>query len=304
MMREYLGIYLRGMSMGAADLVPGVSGGTVALITGVYERLVVALASISWRLVPLLAAGHWRRAWVTIDGTFLLSIGAGALTSILLLASIINRALNTHPEVLWAFFFGLVAASALLLWQRELGHMLWKERCLVVIGAVFVAVMSLSPAGVVNTGPLAFFLAGAVAICAMILPGVSGSFVLLVLGMYQPVIAALLGPKPLEFTLFILGCGLGLLLFSRLLQRLLDRARRTLMATLNGFLLGSLVMLWPWQQALSTVVDRHGEARVLQRLPVLPDQYQADPHLVAVMAACIAGLLLVTLLHYWAIRSS
>ncbi|MEM9314042.1 MAG: DUF368 domain-containing protein [Pseudomonadota bacterium] len=240
------GIVLRGLLMGAADIVPGVSGGTMAFITGIYARLLSAITAVDLALLRLLLKGTWEEAWRRVDGTFLVALVSGILISVLSLAQLISYLLVAQPLMLWSLFFGLILASAFVLLRRierfgpgvALG---------LVFGAATAAFVGLSPALAFPAGPAGFFFAGFIAICAMILPGISGSFILVLLGMYARVLAAIESFNLLPLGLFALGAGCGLLAFSRALRFLLDQFHGPTMATLTGFLLGSLPVVWPWK---------------------------------------------------------
>ena len=293
------GIYLRGIAMGAADLVPGVSGGTIALITGVYARLIAAIASVGPEAFILILRGRVADAWKSIDGNFLLTLGAGIATAVVGLASLLDWLLQHYPLPLWAAFSGLVLASALSLVLENYRQWSSKEWVLFVVGVAVAVFVALTQAVQMPITPWGIFLGGCVAICAMILPGISGSFLLLLMGMYQPVISAVVNLELEILVLFAMGCGVGLMVFSRLLQRLLSVAEQSTMATLFGFLLGSLVILWPWQISLSSVVDRHGEMRAIQTLPVTPGYFAeqvGDPMLLPSLGAFAVGIVAVHLL--------
>ncbi|MFP1682881.1 DUF368 domain-containing protein [Alloalcanivorax sp. C16-1] len=244
------GVFLRGLAMGAADVVPGVSGGTLALITGIYEELIDTLGGIGPGLL-----GVWRRQgfaafWRAGNFTFLFTLLAGIVTSIALLARLMTWLLEHHPVPVWAFFCGLILASIFLVLAplKKRGPPQWLA---FVVGTGAAVAISLAP-GLTAFGvsPLIFFLGGAVAICAMILPGISGSFILLLLGLYPSVLAAVdAGDGPLLLS-FVAGCALGLLAFVRLLKWLLHHYHDTVMALLGGFMAGSLVKLWPWRLPL------------------------------------------------------
>jgi len=301
MNQSKLGIFLRGVAMGAADLVPGVSGGTIALITGIYARLIAAIASVGPSTLSLLLRGRVSDAWKAIDGPFLLVLGAGIATAVIGLASLLDWLLQHFPLPLWAAFSGLVLASALSLVKQN--YRLWssKEWPLFIIGIGVAVFVGLTQAVQLPITPWGVFLAGSVAICAMILPGISGSFLLLLMGMYQAVISAVVNLELVTLGLFALGCGMGLLLFSRLLQRLLLVAEQRVMAMLLGFLLGSLIILWPWQVTVSSVLDRHGEMRAVQTLPVTPGHYAeqvGDPMLLLSFVSFITGFVAVQLLMF------
>jgi putative membrane protein len=296
-MKGWLGIYLRGVAMGTADLVPGVSGGTIALITGIYARLLAALSQANGETVMLLARGHFARCWERIDGSFLLVLAAGMGTAILGFAEGIQFLLAHYPLVLWSFFFGLVLASAVMLLVTELSAGDTLGYFLVVLGASAAALIGLLPQGSIASLPGAFFLAGMLAITAMLLPGISGSFILLLLGMYAPVISAVTERDLTLLAVFAAGCAVGLLTFSRVLHWLMQSFRKSLMATLAGFLAGSLVILWPWQLVQSVIIDRHGEARSASSLPISPARFAAelgDPQLLLCGIGALVGIVVVT----------
>ena len=294
-----LGIYLRGIAMGAADLVPGVSGGTVALITGIYGRLISAIASVGIDILALVTRGRIAEAYKAIDGNFLLLLAAGIGTAIVGFAAILNWLLLHYPLPLWATFSGLVLASALSLVKQNCRSWTFRDWSLFTTGVAVAVSVGLTQAIQIPLTPLGIFFAGSIAISAMILPGISGSFLLLLMGVYQPIIAAVVNLELVTLALFALGCGMGLIFFSKLLQRLLAVAEKATMATLFGFLLGSLVILWPWQITVSSVIDRHGDMRAVQTLPVSPIYYAeqvGDSMLLMCIGGFIAGVVAVRLL--------
>ena len=301
----WLGIYLRGIAMGAADLVPGVSGGTIALITGIYTRLVSAIANVGPRVMKLLLRGRVLEAWKAVDGQFLLALAAGIATAVASLATILDWSLKHYPLPIWSAFSGLVLASAVSLINENYRPWSIREWSLFLIGIIVAMFVGLTQAVQLPITTWGIFIAGSVAVCAMILPGISGSFLLLLMGMYQPVISAIVEFEVSTLALFGLGCGAGLLVFSRLLQRLLLVAEQPTMATLFGFLAGSLIILWPWQVTVTSVLDRHGEMRPVQTLPVTPGHYAeqvADPMLLLSLLGFIVGIVVVRLLAVLARR--
>ena len=294
-----LGVYLRGIAMGAADLVPGVSGGTVALITGIYGRLISAIASVGIDMLSLVFRGRIAEAYKAIDGNFLLLLAAGIGTAIVGFAAILNWLLLHYPLPLWATFSGLVLASALSLVKQNYRSWSLRDWSFFTIGVAVAVSVGLTQAIQMPLTPLGIFFAGSIAISAMILPGISGSFLLLLMGVYQPIIAAVVNLELVTLALFALGCGVGLIFFSKLLQRLLAVAEKATMATLFGFLMGSLVILWPWQVTVSSVVDRHGDIRAVQTLPVSPTYYAqqvGDSMLLLCIGGFIVGVVAVRLL--------
>lgn len=259
------GILLRGMLMGAADIVPGVSGGTMAFITGIYQRLLTAITAFDLVLARLVFGGRWAEAWRRADGAFLVALVGGIGVSVFSLARVITLLLDTQPLALWSFFFGLILASAAVLLRHVAA---WSPPAVagLAAGVVFAGFIGLSPAFDFPVGPVSFFVAGFIAICAMILPGVSGSFILVLLGMYPRVLAAIETFDLPLLLLFALGAACGLLAFSRLLRFVLERFHAITLATLTGFLIGSLPVVWPWK------LNSPGE---VPARPVGPPEYAA-----------------------------
>jgi putative membrane protein len=221
------------------------------------------------------------------------------LSSVVALASLLNWLLLNYPLPLWSLFCGLILASAIHLFYKSRIDWTGRDYALWLTGIGVATVIGLMQATQLPVGSFSIFLAGAVAISAMLLPGISGSFLLLILGMYQPVISALVNVDLITVGIFALGCLCGLLVFSRVLKLLLARAQRATMAILYGFLLGSVIMLWPWQQPVSSMIDRHGENRVIQTVPVLPQAYEemvGEPMLWLCLLTFTLGAGLVSLL--------
>lgn len=298
--RHYLLVFIRGMLMGAADVIPGVSGGTIAFITGIYERLVNALRAFSPAAFKLWWQQGFAAFWRHVDGTFLLSLFAGVIASILSLAHSITYLLDAYPLVVWGFFFGLIVASSVFV-MREISP--WSPRVLGMLAlgiALALLVALLKPVQLPVNG-LSIFLAGMIAICAMILPGISGSFLLLMMGFYPVFLQALVEVNITVLGIFISGCAVGLLAFSHLLAWLLRHYHRGTLALLSGFLVGSLVIVWPWKKVISTTLDRHGEEIPLVQENISPWHYQelmGDAQLWGVVSAALAGLLIVIILEY------
>jgi putative membrane protein len=251
-------LFLKGMSMGAADVVPGVSGGTIAFISGIYEELLGSIKSIgpdTWRALRQQGV---LAAWRQINGDFLLTLVAGIITSIALLVRPITWALQAHPVLIWGFFFGLIATSV---WLCGKLVKRWGAAPLLglLLGAAIALFIGLAEPGTATESLAFYFMAGAIAICAMILPGISGSFILLLLGAYVPVMTAVKGFDLPVIIVFGTGCLFGLLAFSRVLNWMFARHHDLTVATLTGFLLGSLYIVWPWKQVLSTRIVHPGK---------------------------------------------
>ena len=243
---EVLGIVTRGMAMGAADVMPGVSGGTIAFITGIYPRLITSLTSFDFSALSLVFKLKIAEAWKQVDGNFLLSLFTGILCSIYLFSHVVAYAFERFPVLLWSFFFGLIVASVILM-LLELGRLRLRETLPLIAGVAFVFLISVSPAGNLSPSPLFVFLAGFIAISAMLLPGVSGAFLLLLMGLYTPTIDAVRNLDLMYIVIFASGAALGFLSFSRLIKWLLTRFYRPTLLFLIGLLIGSLYVVWPWQ---------------------------------------------------------
>ena len=298
-------IFLRGMAMGAADLVPGVSGGTIALISGIYLRLIQAIAQCDVTAIGLLMGRQWGAFWHRIDGRFLLVLVAGIGFAVVLLARLIRDLLLTQSLPLWSFFFGLVLASVLILKSGARGS--WYNPILAGLACLLAGSLALMPPSDVLSGYSGLFCGGAIAICAMILPGISGSFLLLLLGLYPTVITAISEFDVAILGVFAAGCVAGLTTFSRLLNWVLIQYYDQTLSVLRGFLLGSLLALWPWQHTLVSLLDSHGNERVLQRQPVLPQVFAADggdPQVLMCAIAALSGASIVLLMNRWQSRQA
>ena len=286
------GIYARGLAMGAADVVPGVSGGTLALITGIYEELIDTLGGIGPHLFSVWRRDGFASMWRQANLTFLLVLLAGVFSSIAVLASVITHLLATYPVPMWAFFSGLIGASVWLVLAR-LRSISAAMIINLLAGFVLAWWIGTQPGlQAVADGPLVFFASGALAICAMILPGISGSFILLLLGMYQAVLGAVHEREFLLLLSFVAGCAIGLLLFVRVLKFMLHRYHDPVMGLLAGFMAGSLNKLWPWRVPVEgTLLEQN----------LLPSVYTQSSGLPAMQGwaalALVTGVALVWLLY-------
>ena len=298
-------VAVKGACMGAADVIPGVSGGTIAFIMGIYDEFVGSLASINGEALKLLLKGRFSAFWKHINGSFLLSLVAGIGISIIALAGLMQMLLSDFPIQTWAFFFGLIVASSIFIIRGISG---WKirEGLMLVFGILLGAVIcTLSPTQTPD-GLWFIFLSGALAICAMILPGISGSFILLILGKYEYVLGAISGlvagvdpgRNLLILGVFGLGAIIGILAFSRFLHWLLARWQKETMIVLAGFIIGSLVKIWPWSNAEAIVLSQFPElASSGESLPAeIISQYMAsaDLHIGGAVLFALIGFCLVT----------
>lgn len=246
-------VVVKGACMGAADVVPGVSGGTIALLMGIYKRLIDAIHSVVPAL-PLLFKGRVAQFWRAADCTFLALLFAGILLSLFSIAKLMTWLLTTHPVQIWSLFFGLILASAFFI-LRDVKPFGIKNLLAMLAGvAVAAAICLVSPAETPDAWWFVF-LSGAIAICAMILPGISGSFILLLLGKYEFVMRAVTQMDLPVLAIFACGAVIGLLSFSHLLSWLLKRYYMLTLSLLSGFMLGSLVKVWPWKETLQSGAD-------------------------------------------------
>ena len=271
--RDYLLLTLKGMAMGAADVVPGVSGGTIALITGIYEELIFSIKSINLKALKLLLSGRPAAFWKAINGSFLLSVLLGIAISIFSLAKGLTFLLHHYPILVWSFFFGLIVASAIYV-ARTIKA--WNAGAVIagiagIVIAYFITVISPAEA---NTTWFYIFFSGMIAICAMILPGISGSFILVLLGMYQFILGAVGDLNIPVLLVFVAGAAIGIIGFSNVLSWLLKKFHTLTIALLAGFMVGSLNKIWPWKEVTESFIDRHGEVRPLAEKNILPTTYE------------------------------
>lgn len=293
--KKSLVVMLKGCAMGMADVVPGVSGGTIAFISGIYQELIDSIRSIDMQALRLLATLRLREFWRHINGRFLLAVLAGIGVSIFSLARLMTYLLQHHPVEIWSFFFGLIVASSLLV-AHEVKRWDYKSVIAALVGAaVAYWVTVASPATTPDTWWF-IALSGAIAICAMILPGISGAFILLLMGKYQFIMHALSDLDAGVLLLFAAGAVVGIVSFSHLLSWLLRRWHDVTIACLMGFMIGSLNKVWPWKQTLSTYADSHGVLHPLVERNVSPAGFAAaggDAQVWQAAVLCAVGLVLI-----------
>lgn len=291
---RYLILYLKGMLMGAADLVPGVSGGTIALITGIYKELLESINSISLSNLKLWKQQGLKSVWGKINGPFLIAVFGGILSSILLLSRLLEWLIENHPLVLWSFFFGLLIASIIYLFRAELSFSMLNV-LYVCFGAVISFLVTQLNGGANQSSLWYLFLSGFIGISAMILPGLSGAYILVVMGVYQTVLSNVRIAQDLIFNfdqtqfintasilgVFILGILVGIKVFAKFLSWLLNHYPQRSIAVLVGLMIGALHKVWPWQ---NTVADS-----VKETLAVLPHEYNGDPQILIVITWLLIG---------------
>ncbi|MCH1928745.1 DUF368 domain-containing protein [Shewanella sp. A25] len=270
---KYLLTYFKGMAMGAADVVPGVSGGTIAFITGILDTLLESVKKINPSLLGVIKAQGIKGAFTHINGAFLISLFAGILTSIFSFAKLISWLLVTHPIPIWSFFFGLIIISVVHMLMQVSGFTLARLG-LFVLGVLAAWVITVLNPVSVDASYLNIFFGGAIAICAMVLPGISGSFILLLLGLYPVVLGAAKNLQIDILACFAVGAVLGLLSFSHLLSALLRKYHDGTVVFLTGLMLGTLGKIWPWKQTLTWRTNSHGEQVPLLEQNLSPFQFE------------------------------
>ncbi|WP_115660361.1 DUF368 domain-containing protein [Grimontia hollisae] len=295
-MKHNILTFFKGMAMGAADVVPGVSGGTIAFITGIYDTLLESIRRVNPSIFPLWRNDGFTAVWKHINGTFLASLLTGILTAILTLAKAVSYALESHPIIIWSFFFGLIIASAIHM-IKQVERWSVAEITMAIAGAVFAYGITVASPVSMEFNMLTVFISGAIAICAMILPGISGSFILLLLGMYAPVLDAVKSLNLSILGLFAVGCLAGILSFSHVLSWLLRQYRGMTLAFLTGLLIGALGKVWPWKQAISFRTSSSGEQVPLIEKILTPGSFETatgqDPLVVTAIIMMVVGFVLV-----------
>jgi putative membrane protein len=290
--RKALTLFAKGFCMGASDVVPGVSGGTMALILGIYEELIAAIKAFDATFVRDLLQRRLKKALGAVPFAFLISLGLGILTAIFTLARGLSWLLVHHPIAIWSFFFGLVLASAVVV-ARRIQHWLpttFISLLLFTAGAYLL--VGLVPVHTPETLPF-IFLCGAIAICAMILPGISGSFILVLLGKYQYILDAVGRFDLVVLSVFAAGTAVGITLFVRLLNWMLTHHHDLAMAALTGLMIGSLRKIWPWKAIRHMAPGNLSEPHVF--VNILPDHVSTE--LFVAVGLAIAGGMLVLLLQ-------
>ena len=300
--KDYIVIGLKGMAMGAADVVPGVSGGTIAFISGIYEELLSSISNVNLGLFKTLKNEGLKKAWKQLNGNFLLSLFVGIFISILSLAKAIKYLLENEPILLWSFFFGLVLASIIYI-AKQITK--WSAGSIIVlIFGAFLAyyITTLNPLVSEGASSLYILIAGAIAICAMILPGISGSFILVLLGAYKPVLEALDNKDIKTILVFMAGAIVGLLTFSKVLKWLFANYKNYTLAALTGFIIGSLNKIWPWKETLTWRLNSHGIKVPFNQQSVSPFSFEGNSELTLAIVLALVGFALILLMERLAVK--
>jgi len=292
---DYLIITLKGMAMGAADVVPGVSGGTIAFISGIYEELIASINNIKPKLFTTLKNQGFKAFWKQLNGSFLLALFTGIFLSVLSLAKFLSWLLEHKPVLLWSFFFGLVLASVFLV-GKQIKKWSLASVLFLIGGAVIAYYITTLPPNENVSGLPFLFLSGALAVCAMILPGISGAFILVLLGSYKTILDAVHERNIVMVTTVAAGAVFGLLSFARLLKWMFQNFRNGTLALLTGFILGSLAKIWPWKEVLETKVFDDKIIPIKER-NISPFAVDGDSQLITAIALAVLGFSLIFILE-------
>jgi putative membrane protein len=293
---DYLVLGAKGMAMGAADVIPGVSGGTIAFITGIYEELINSIKSVNASLFRTLFREGIAAAWKQLNGNFLVAVFSGILISIFSLARLISWLLTNHQMLVWAFFFGLIIGSAIFV-----GKKIKKWNTLTVLmllaGTTLAYYITIATPATTPEALWFIFISGGVAICAMILPGISGSFILLLMGKYEYILTAVKEFNAMVLLVFGLGCVTGIIAFSNIIAWLFRKFHNATLALLTGFMIGSLNKLWPWKQVVEERLNSHGELVPFLEQSISPARFVEltgqSTLMLPILVCALAGLLLI-----------
>ncbi|MHB0754173.1 polyprenyl-phosphate transporter [Polaribacter sp. M15] len=300
--KDYIVVGLKGMAMGAADVVPGVSGGTIAFISGIYEELLGSISNVKIGLFKTLKSKGFKEAWKELNGNFLLALFIGIFISIVSLAKLIKYLLENEPILLWSFFFGLVLASIIYIAKQISKWNLISVLALIIGAFLAYYITTLNPLVSENSSSLYIFFAGAIAICAMILPGISGSFILVLLGAYKPVLDAVNDRDFKTILVFMIGAIIGLLSFSKVLKWLFANYKNYTLAALTGFIIGSLNKIWPWKETLTWRTNSHGDKVPFNQQSISPFSFDGDAQLTFAIILAIIGFSLILLMERLAVK--
>lgn len=303
---DYLIITLKGIAMGAADVVPGVSGGTIAFISGIYQELIDSINNVNLSVLKTLKKEGLKAAWQQVNGSFLLALLTGIGISILTFSKVITHLLETQPILVWSFFFGLIIASIALIWKETSN---WKmvDILALIIGIALSYYITIARPVSSPDSYWYLFLSGFIAIIAMILPGISGAFILLLMGSYETVIGTInqfrdglvnfntevLGQAILKLSVFAIGAIIGLKSFSKVLHWMFEKYKNTTLALLIGFMAGSLNKVWPWKQVLETRINSHGEVVPYLDKSILPQNFDGQPQILTAISLAIIGFIVI-----------
>lgn len=280
--------------MGIAELVPGVSGGTIAFVTGIYEEFITSINNVNLTTLKVLKEEGFKKFWEKLNGNFLLALVIGMMISIFSLSKIIAWLLEEHPIITWSFFFGLVFASVIFV-AKSIKRWNILAILLFIAGTASAFYISTLPPST-SSGSLPFiFLSGAIAICAMVLPGISGSFILVLLGSYKTVLEAVNEKDFGIIVTFAFGAAFGILSFARVLKWMFTNYKDATLAVLTGFILGSLNKIWPWKNIIEVI--QIGKKEIIIDENISPFSFQGDNQLIYAIVAAVIGFSLIFILE-------
>lgn len=294
--KDYAIISFKGLAMGAADAIPGVSGGTIAFISGIYEELIATISGINKSLLKTLFSKDFKAFWIQSNANFVLALLSGVIISYISFMKLAKYLLENHPVLIWSFFFGLIVASIYFVGKQITT---WNASVFIafIIGTGIAFYITSLPAIATSTNDYFMFVAGAIAICAMILPGISGSFILIILGAYKTLSDAIHDIDIKKIVLFVAGAVIGLLSFSHVLKWLFKNYHNITLALLTGFILGSLNKVWPWKKTLTWHTDSDGISSPLLQESVSPFNFEGDSKLIFAISLIILGFLTIFILE-------
>lgn len=293
---DYFIISLKGLAMGAADAVPGVSGGTIAFISGIYEELITTISNVNLLLFKTLIKDGFKPFWKQLNGNFILALLLGIVVSFVSFMRLAKYLIENHPILIWSFFFGLIVASIYFV-GKEITRWSLATILTLLIGAAIAYYITLIPSSGNNESAFFLFIAGALAICAMILPGISGAFILVILGAYKALSDAVHDIDIKRLALFIGGAIVGLLTFSRILKWLFKHYHNLTLALLTGFIIGSLNKVWPWKEVISWRTNSKGVQVPLIEKSILPSAYDGEPQVTYALLLMLFGFLTIFILE-------
>jgi len=303
---DYIIITLKGLAMGAADIVPGVSGGTIAFISGIYQELIDSINKVNLSVLKTLKREGVKAAWHQINGSFLLALLTGIGISVLTFSKVITHLLETQPILVWSFFFGLIIASITLIW-KEIANLKLVDVLFLLIGIAVSYFITIARPVSSPESYWYIFLSGFIAIIAMILPGISGAFILLLMGSYETVIGTvnqfrdgitsanpeILTQAFLKLSLFAIGAIIGLKSFSKILHWMFANHKNTTLTLLIGFMIGSLNKVWPWKQVIETRINSHGKVVPFLEKSIFPQNFDGQSQIVMAIILAVLGFLVI-----------
>jgi putative membrane protein len=303
---DYIIITLKGLAMGAADIVPGVSGGTIAFISGIYQELIDSINKVNLSVFKTLKREGVKAAWHQINGSFLLALLTGIGISVLTFSKVITHLLETQPILVWSFFFGLIIASITLIW-KEISNLKLVDILFLLIGIAVSYFITIARPVSSPESYWYIFLSGFIAIIAMILPGISGAFILLLMGSYETVIgivnqfrdgitsanSEILTQAFLKLSLFAIGAIIGLKSFSKILHWMFANHKNTTLTLLIGFMIGSLNKVWPWKQVIETRINNHGKVVPFLEKSIFPQNFDGQSQIVMAIILAVLGFLVI-----------